>query len=138
MRRAFKKLTAAQKKQFLCLRSKGTKDCSRLGAIFDENNFTRMKDDMMTQTRMSLVPGEPQETGVYVLSSRFNHSCVPNARNMPGSEANNRFLAGRDIAAGEELTFCYTTEFLGLTSLERREKMRFAFDCMACVPGSVQ
>ncbi|CAG8951278.1 hypothetical protein HYFRA_00008027 [Hymenoscyphus fraxineus] len=77
---------------------------------------------------------------LYVVHSRFNHSCVPNMKVV--HNPNNVQLesyAFRDIMAGEEITFSYW-QSLYKTSAQRREMLQevksFVCDCRACVPGT--
>lgn len=66
-------------------------------------------------------PGEngPLRVGLFVLLSRFNHSCEPNAK-VPTLESDKRcIVATRDLKAGEEITRTYETWFVCWTSFER-------------------
>jgi hypothetical protein len=84
----------------------------------------------------STEPG-PQALGLYILHSRFNHSCLPNAK-IPLTDLTKGIssVAMRDIAAGEEITFCYETDFEGRTRRERHEILQFICGCRACIPGT--
>ncbi|CAG8978357.1 hypothetical protein HYALB_00012492 [Hymenoscyphus albidus] len=75
---------------------------------------------------------------LYVVHSRFNHSCVPNMQ-VTHNNVQLKSYAFRDIMAGEEITFSYR-EMLYKTSAQRREELQeekiFVRDCRACVPGN--
>ncbi|GIQ83162.1 hypothetical protein KIPB_004437, partial [Kipferlia bialata] len=52
--------------------------------------------------------GDGQSQNIYLLGSRFNHSCLPNVINLDMSKEHHMsFRALRDIEEGEELTVCY-------------------------------
>lgn len=77
--------------------------------------------------------------GCYILLSRINHSCVPNAK-IPDTATEGDSIAcfaTRDIAEGEEITFCYNTDFTYRTSVDRHCELRFVCECKACKPGTV-
>lgn len=70
------------------------------------------------------------------LHSRLNHSCIPNLK-IPtiDGEIISSFVT-RDIDAGEEINFCYNTDFAGRTRYERHQARRSACGCIACLPGT--
>lgn len=76
--------------------------------------------------------------GFYVLHSRFNHSCLPNCK-IPDTIENDTIasFATRPIDAGEEILFCYETDFEARTALDRRRILQFACNCKACCPGTL-
>lgn len=77
--------------------------------------------------------------GCYILLSRINHSCVPNAK-IPDTENEGGSIAcfaTKDIVGGEEITFCYNTDFACRTSLDRHRELRFMCECRACRPGTL-
>ena len=71
--------------------------------------------------------------GLFLLQSRFNHSCIPNAKIPLSKKEIVTNFATRDIVAGEEITFCYETDFEGKTRHERHQALRFVCDCKACL-----
>ncbi|KAF7377719.1 SET domain-containing protein [Mycena sanguinolenta] len=77
--------------------------------------------------------------GLCITSSRFNHSCLPNARYSWHAESGQmRFFALTDIAVGEEISVSYliSKKVFGNTRDERRRLIREGFDfacsCAAC------
>jgi hypothetical protein len=91
----------------------------------------------------ALTRAGPDTYGLFELLSAINHSCVPNARLLILRYGGIlRLVALRDIAAGEELTICYTyAKYLDeddhWTTAERRELLLsqhgFVCTCPACV-----
>ena len=79
---------------------------------------------------------KPPTDGFYILGSRFNHSCIPNARspNTPGPFI--ELYATKDIGAGEEIYFCYFPELKAQTRHEGHEALGFVCSCKACLPGT--
>ncbi|KAL4982942.1 hypothetical protein BDW68DRAFT_182059 [Aspergillus falconensis] len=122
---AFGELTSAEKRQFLLLRDNGTALFRNIRQAFEENCFRRAGAD-----------AESLALACYLIHSRINHSCVPNAK-IPESKLETiRCFATRDITAGEEITFCYETDFVVRTRDERHRILRFVYDCEACRPGT--
>ncbi|KAJ6466990.1 hypothetical protein C8R45DRAFT_1219314 [Mycena sanguinolenta] len=77
--------------------------------------------------------------GFCITSSRFNHSCLPNARYSWHAESGRmRFFALTDIAVGEEICVSYlvSKKVFGNTRDERRrlidESFAFVCSCAAC------
>lgn len=86
--------------------------------------------------------GQPLAAAVFLLASRFNHSCMPNVhyswQHKLGSSGPQVFHALRDIAPGEELTISY----LGIrgtvdSATNRQERLMSCFKfkcvCSCCV-----
>lgn len=75
--------------------------------------------------------------GFFVLHSRFNHSCLPNCK-IPDTIRDDTMasFATRPIDAGEEILFCYETDFAARTAADRHRALRFTCHCRACSPGS--
>ncbi|PQE16413.1 SET domain protein [Rutstroemia sp. NJR-2017a BVV2] len=73
---------------------------------------------------------------LFILMSRFNHSCVPNAMVPTRDNEAAAIFAVRDIELGEEITFCYTPGFSVLVALERRRALDFTCECQACRIGT--
>lgn len=72
---------------------------------------------------------------VFLLGSRFNHSCVPNTAGLYNATLNMRTMHTiRDVAAGEELTTMYTTT-CNLNKGQRAEQLEkwgIVCSCPAC------
>ncbi|KAF2813770.1 SET domain-containing protein [Mytilinidion resinicola] len=119
---AFHQLQPKEKKQFLCLRDNDSRPFLRIIDAFAENSFS--------------ISAHPPTRGIFLLQSRFDHSCIPNSK-IPatGGQSISRF-ATRTIDAGEEITFCYPTAFHCKTRDERHRELRFICHCKACLPGT--
>ncbi|KAF2670947.1 SET domain-containing protein [Microthyrium microscopicum] len=114
-------LSASDQFVFECLRDNGSEPFKTMLLALKQNFFA--------------VPNSPP-TGVYILSSRFNHSCVPNCFIIP-RETNMVTYASQDIAQGDELKFCYNSELRYQVAEERLRTLLFKHvDCKACEPGS--
>ncbi|KAL2166854.1 hypothetical protein VTG60DRAFT_2089 [Thermothelomyces hinnuleus] len=97
---------------------------------FAENSFDLATPDSARAPR-------PPAHGLFLLHSRFNHSCIPNANVLtPDGDVIESF-AIRDIDPGEEITVCYEADFECRTRDERHQALRFACDCPACRPGTL-
>ncbi|KAF2423483.1 SET domain-containing protein [Tothia fuscella] len=119
---ALQRLTPTEKEQFLCLRDKGITLFRFVNQAFAENSFALSTD--------------PPIHGAFLIHSRINHSCIPNAKiPEPGDNAVSSF-AVRDIAKGEEITFCYNTDFQCRTRADRHRELRFVCECKACQLGT--
>ncbi|KAL3469552.1 hypothetical protein BJX99DRAFT_265070 [Aspergillus californicus] len=121
---AFCSLPPEQKQPFLCLRNNGKDIFETMGQAFAGNSFGPCSDRGLAGP------------GLFILHSRFNHSCAPNARiprtNLEGGIAS---IATRDIDAGEEITISYEAGFEFRVRGERHERLRFACTCDACGPA---
>ncbi|KAH7360043.1 hypothetical protein BKA66DRAFT_573786 [Pyrenochaeta sp. MPI-SDFR-AT-0127] len=123
---AFKQLPPPHKRLFLCLRNNATTEFLSMREAFAENSF--------------MIPGRPgirdKGHGLFLLQSRFNHSCLPNSKipDIP-DEFITRF-AIRDITAGEEILFCYSPAFESRISSDRHRELRFVCNCPACLVGT--
>ncbi|KAH6683899.1 hypothetical protein B0J14DRAFT_1249 [Halenospora varia] len=96
---------------------------------FAENSFA-IPNSIRPQTNGPLIHG------LFLLHSRLNHSCIPNSKiPTPGGEIVASF-ATRDIVAGEEITFCYNSDFECRTRHDRHQALRFVCDCKACLTGT--
>jgi len=128
---AFQELSPSQKQQFSCLRDNASGHFTSMENVLAENSF-----NLATPDSAGARPNGPPAYGLFLLHSRFNHSCIPNSKvPIPDGEVIASF-ATRDIVAGEEITFCYNPDFEGRTRLERHQALRFACDCQACLPGT--
>lgn len=79
-------------------------------------------------------PGYSDESGIFAIASRFNHSCSPNVDFVwRASSGKSEFRATRDIAEGEELLVSYLGGQIDLERDARKAvlKDRYHFDC-AC------
>ncbi|KAJ5097450.1 hypothetical protein N7456_008171 [Penicillium angulare] len=77
-------------------------------------------------------PNEPETWGVFILQSRFNHSCAPNSKTPPtGTDVVARF-AIREIAKGEEITACYDPDARFRTMKERHKFLGWICSCSVC------
>ncbi|SPQ25777.1 0f64f5e1-8546-4b25-b755-685281cc512f [Thermothielavioides terrestris] len=128
--RAFQQLSPQQKQQFALLRDNATRIFPCLLMAFAENCFNLASG---SDAWVSLPPAE----GLFLLHSRFNHSCLPNAKVPTGIVGDEiASFATRDILAGEEITICYGPVFECLTRQERHQALGFTCDCRACLPGT--
>ncbi|KAF2865684.1 hypothetical protein BDV95DRAFT_252556 [Massariosphaeria phaeospora] len=123
---AVQQLTAQQKNQVLLLRDNASKPFSHMTEAFAENSFA-IQDREQLQTRAH---------GLFLLHSRINHSCVPNCKIPTNNEEHVASYATRDIAVGEELTFCYEGDFELRRRHDRHQRLRFVCDCIACLPNT--
>ncbi|KAH6871525.1 hypothetical protein B0T10DRAFT_260423 [Thelonectria olida] len=124
---AFQRLLPGQKRQFLCLRDNASDQFKSMNKAFAENCF--LMD--------GIEPGNgPPVRGLFLLQSRFNHSCVPNSKVPTTNGDTIASFATRDILVGEEITFCYDSDFECRTRHERHQALRFVCDCKACLLGT--
>lgn len=135
--KAVQRLPTGQKAQFSSLRINGETPFKSFGQAFAGNSFLITSPDGYDGNRGSWAHG------CFILLSRFNHSCVPNAK-VPTSGGSGETLecrAVRDIAAGEEIMTCYNPNFEGKTREERQEETlyaahMFSCKCEACTLGT--
>ncbi|KAL7919188.1 hypothetical protein ACQKWADRAFT_210289 [Trichoderma austrokoningii] len=128
---AFARLTPSQQMKFLLLGDNGAGPFESGLAAMAQNTF-------QIHVEGSNLPA----FGLFPLMSRFNHSCVPNAK-IPravteSGQQNLEIFATRDIAGGEEITFCYVQGFECRTRLERYQLLLFPCNCEICVLGTNQ
>ncbi|KAF2685938.1 SET domain-containing protein [Lentithecium fluviatile CBS 122367] len=125
---AFQALPPRDKQLFLCIRDNPSTPFASMTGMFAENSFALTR---------------PFGHGLFPLHSRINHSCLPNCKlpdpaegtTTPGDGAITCF-ATKDIAYGEEITFCYNTDFECRTRDDRYRELRFACNCKACTLGT--
>ena len=122
IRAAFQELNPSEKVQFLSLRDNASAPLTHMSQACAENSFA--------------LSSNPPSHGLFLLLSRFNHSCLPNSKVPTTSEEIIASFATRDIFAGEEITFCYNTDFECRTRHERHHALRFICDCKACLIGT--
>jgi len=99
-----------------------------MNTAFAENAFAMQSTD----PRDKRPPGH----GLFLLLSRFNHSCVPNAKVPVDEDRAYAIFAMRDIVPGEEITSCYNSDFEGRTRWDRHRLLRFECHCKACLIGT--
>ncbi|CAD7944034.1 unnamed protein product [Amoebophrya sp. A120] len=80
--------------------------------------------------------GDGREGGIFEDISRLNHSCEPNCKQRVLCDTPS-IVATRDIAEGEELTICYTSEELRAKKASERRawllrKYNFLCSCRKC------
>lgn len=116
-------LSADNKRRYLTLANcHGDKYPPLLG-IYKTNTLPCGVNDEVARKRSS-------KSGLFLEGSRFNSSCVPNVRNTWDERQQViNFIAGKDIAEGEELCIAYGN--LLAPRSERRSKLAtsFGFEC---------
>ncbi|PNP48780.1 hypothetical protein TGAMA5MH_00234 [Trichoderma gamsii] len=126
---AFLRLAPADKETFLRIRDNGSASFESLLATMAQNTF-------QVHTEGSNLPA----FGMFVLLSRFNHSCSPNSMIPTSVSESGRetlaILAKRDISAGEEITFNYLPGFELKSQHERHQLLQFTCKCEACHASS--
>jgi hypothetical protein len=123
---AFQQLIPSEKQQFLSLRDNASRPFTHMTQACAENSFA-ISNSIRPQAN------DPPIHGLFLLHSRFNHSCIPNSKVPITGEEIIASFATRDIVAGEEITFCYNTDFECRTRHERHQALRFVCDCKACL-----
>lgn len=126
---AFSSLTKAQKQQFLRMGVSANRSFVSKFDTFMRNRFNVGKS----------LDVEPDGQGMYLLCTRFNHSCVPNAATIIGSppsilKYDQAIYAIKHIARGEEIAITYDASFDYLTTEMRRSSglWDFVCNCRAC------
>ncbi|KAI1496390.1 hypothetical protein F5X99DRAFT_400632 [Biscogniauxia marginata] len=129
--RAFHQLPASRKPLFLLLRDNASGGFRSMEHAFAENSF-----NMAGEGHGGLQLDGPR--GLFLLHSRFNHSCLPNSKIPIGSReiTTLKSFATRDIVPGEEITFSYEGDFGCRTREERHRQLRFVCNCQACQLGT--
>lgn len=131
IRAALSTLPPGSRQQFYSLRDNGDAEFHYLIDAFCENCFR-------VPSSSSVTYDSAHRFGCYILLSRINHSCIPNAK-IPDSNIEGTSIAcfaTRDIEEGEEITFCYNTDFMCRTSRDRHRELRFVCECKACRSGT--
>ncbi|KAF2460037.1 hypothetical protein BDY21DRAFT_316868 [Lineolata rhizophorae] len=126
---AFQHLAPSAKQHFLNLRDNACGPFTHMTKAFAENSF---EVSNRTWLGASISPVH----GLFLLHSRFNHSCIPNSKIPTNSDEIVTSFATRDIMAGEEITFCYNDDFECRNRHERHQALRFACNCKACLIGT--
>jgi hypothetical protein len=123
--RAIGRLSHGERRRISLLRHNGTRPFWSLLELFKETSFPYHN------------PGykPPSGWGLFPLHSRLNHSCLPNCVVPTNDNQHIISYTTRDIAPGEELTFCYSGHFKGSTKLERQKDLAqvgFTCNCETC------
>jgi hypothetical protein len=129
---AFKKLSVSRQNSYLQLRGFA-------GAAFKrsaEKEIGRTWQAMLPTERKILAIWAANAFGhVFLLGSRFNHSCIPNIHFAYNPDLDKEtFHAVRNITAGEELTITYV-DGMNRTKGQRQvelDERGFVCDCPAC------
>lgn len=132
--KAWAKLPYFTKDALLPLRENGSQPLKSTFEVWSHNHLNLKNGVAEPYSKMSESVSLATTTGLFVLQSRFNHSCLPNAR-CPWSlatEDSASLIAMRDVAAGEEITNCYVFQFQLRTREERADMMEFVCNCKAC------
>ncbi|KAH9882273.1 hypothetical protein J1614_001445 [Plenodomus biglobosus] len=122
---AFQRLQPLEKRQFSLLRDNSLRHFDRMESAFAENSFALL-DSSIPQTKGRTIHG------LYLLHSRLNHSCVPNSKIPETCGPSITSYAMRDIAAGEEITFCYNPGLEFRVRYDRHQVLQFTCTCEAC------
>ncbi|CAJ1338158.1 unnamed protein product [Effrenium voratum] len=77
-------------------------------------------------------PSHAEFTGIFVLGSKFSHSCEPNASWSFDQRGRLQYGAIRPIAAGEVLTFSYVGNGMNLITSTLVRRQRLATLCFIC------
>ena len=77
-------------------------------------------------------PHNAEFTGIFLLGSKFSHSCAPNASWSFDSAGRLQYRAIRSIAAGEVLTFSYVGNGMNLITSTFIRRQRLAQLCFVC------
>jgi hypothetical protein len=115
----FEKLSSQDKSSFFDLHDANVPNCSRVVSIFRTNCMD-----------------QGDGAGIFLVISRINHSCLPNAHFSFNENTNEQTIhAIKDIKGGEEILISYSKSFH--TATERHEQLeQYAFQCTceACEP----
>ncbi|KAJ4329791.1 hypothetical protein N0V87_010556 [Didymella glomerata] len=125
IRAALSTLPPGSRQQFYSLRDNGDAKFHYLIDAFCENCFR-------VPSSSSVTYDSAHGFGCYILLSRINHSCIPNAK-IPDSNIEGTSIAcfaTRDIEEGEEITFCYNTDFMCRTSRDRHHNITIVEEIM--------
>lgn len=128
---AYLSLNSVEKEQFV---SSGFSVNRSFVSRFD----TFMRNRFRVEKFGHALNAEPDGQGIYLLCSRFNHSCVPNANYIehPPSRSDyaQAIYAIKPIARGEEITVNYDTVCYLLPTEIRRSASTWDFicNCPAC------
>lgn len=132
--KVWSKLSPSTKDALLPLRENGSQPLKSPFEIWSHNHLNLKNIIAEPYSKMNESVSLATTTGLFVLQSRINHSCLPNARRpWPlTTEDSTTLIAMRDIAAGEEITNSYVFQFHLRTRQERADMMGFDCNCKAC------
>ncbi|KIW28225.1 uncharacterized protein PV07_07905 [Cladophialophora immunda] len=126
--REFSKLSRAEQKVYLRLFDARKSRMSRVVSIYYSNCYNCE----------GFRPGGQGGSAIGALSSRLNHSCVPNVQFSYDEGSNEmRFYAIRDISRGKELSSNYDKSVFEVAAKRRRKQQMyygFVCRCEACEP----
>ena len=121
---ALSSLIGVEKQQFLSLMFKENGSLASPYETFMRNKFDVREADKGFDS-------PPVGEGMYLLGSRFNHSCVPNAAVVGSQPRKSNYAhavyATKPIAKGEEICFNYNPAFYYQTAEIRRNDERLDF-----------
>ncbi|KAL9067386.1 MAG: hypothetical protein Q9157_006824, partial [Trypethelium eluteriae] len=125
MQECYNHLNGEQKRQFSHLgRNARTLYASKLDALRD--NLLPLIPGLDTFGTMNVM-----RCGLLPISSRFNHSCLPNACI---ASVQRGIQAVKSIQEGDEINLCYGNSFEVKTTEERARELPFVCICEACNP----
>jgi len=127
---AIQQLAPSEKEQFLCLRDNASKPFIQMTEAYTENSFA-----ISNSTRSQV--NDPPIHGLFLLHSRFNHSCIPNSKILTSGEETITSFTTRDVVASEEITFYYNTDFECKTRHDRHQALHFVCNCKAYLTGTL-
>ncbi|KAI1302275.1 hypothetical protein F5Y03DRAFT_362263 [Xylaria venustula] len=129
--KAVQQLPASRQSLFFLLRDNASGGFRNMDHAFAENCFNIAGEDHGGWE----LDGH---RGLFLLHSRFNHSCLPNSKIPSASRETTdlKSFATRDIVPGEEITFSYEGDFECRTREERHRELRFVCHCEACRLGT--
>lgn len=101
------------------------------------DEFMRKQMEIIVTNSFGLVDKNGNEigSGIFPLSSFFNHSCAPNVSRIT---VDNKlvFIVTRPIEKNQQLLVCYRSNFLGFNKRDRKKELRrsyrFECSCEAC------
>jgi len=122
---AFKHMSKSDQKEFLNLSnkyeyssppSKELEIQSRLISIMSNGDESMAKIFKILTTNIFA-------NGLGIKSSRFNHSCQPNAVSVIMSQGHDEIVAISKIKAGQEITISYQNRFFGIRGKKKRQEI---------------
>ncbi|CDM31388.1 SET domain [Penicillium roqueforti FM164] len=100
-------------------------------SLLIQNNESEEPKGLLETLSENYFTSALKSIGFYTLGSRFNHSCIPNARVPSDPRPFIELLATKKIEAGEEIYFCYFPDLKAQTRHERHESLGFVCSCKA-------
>ncbi|KAJ5381676.1 SET domain-containing protein [Penicillium cataractarum] len=103
--------------EFFLLKSDAAEILADLTHAFLSNHFA-----LVLTGNLNAHHNDPTAQGLFILLSRFNHSCIPNA-SMPMNKGDSiSCVASKDTRPGEEITFAYFDARLEMTRVRFQSK----------------